>query len=360
MTSDLEQSEPKVLAEESGLDEVNKSSNEEGKNEESTVMKLDKEQKEGEHKTEDGEEAAEKKDSKKVVEEKTLEDLIKDGKKNQKKPEKKEKAEPKEKKEDAPAADSGKKTEDKLAMSLDDVMKADKNAKKSNKSKGKNKKGDKKGGGENDVKKKFDKKGGSNSGRNYDRGTNYGRRDSGKNDWYESDYYGKDWYGGYGKGGGPRDYYDDRRGGGKDRYYDDYGYGPSNPRYGQPPPQNPRYQPYDAGQSRGGGQPDYTRGYYKDEEQEKPSRRGNNRSSRDRGGNRAHCMIRVTNVPAQISGSDLRDAFQQCGRIESCDTVRGKTGEFVLTYTTQKDASSAIQKYDGGTLNQQKIKVQMC
>lgn len=71
-------------------------------------------------------------------------------------------------------------------------------------------------------------------------------------------------------------------------------------------------------------------------------------------------MVRVSNVPEGIDAQDLERAFGQTGRINDCVGVRGRKGEFLVTYSNTRDAEAAIGKYDGGTLNQSKIKVALC
>ena len=65
-------------------------------------------------------------------------------------------------------------------------------------------------------------------------------------------------------------------------------------------------------------------------------------------------MIKVANIPYDLTWKDVKGALSDVGTIERCDVERG---EATLTFASHKDAQRAIQTYDGGDMNGRKIRV---
>ena len=67
--------------------------------------------------------------------------------------------------------------------------------------------------------------------------------------------------------------------------------------------------------------------------------------------------VRVSNVPRELSSGDIEEAFSQSGKVRKCRSTGA--GSFSVVFENEKDASDAIYRYDGGSLNGSKIRVEM-
>ena len=67
-----------------------------------------------------------------------------------------------------------------------------------------------------------------------------------------------------------------------------------------------------------------------------------------------HAMIKVTNVPRELTWYDLKEAFQSVGHVERCDVDNGTAW---VKFSDIRDAKNAIKEYDGGDLNGRIIRV---
>jgi uncharacterized lipoprotein len=64
--------------------------------------------------------------------------------------------------------------------------------------------------------------------------------------------------------------------------------------------------------------------------------------------------VKITNVPYDLTWKDVKVALGDVGKIERCDVERGNA---VVTFSTHKEASRAIQTYNNGDMNGRKIRV---
>mmetsp|Transcript_93536 Transcript_93536/g.241706 ORF Transcript_93536/g.241706 Transcript_93536/m.241706 type:complete len:102 (+) Transcript_93536:1-306(+) len=68
----------------------------------------------------------------------------------------------------------------------------------------------------------------------------------------------------------------------------------------------------------------------------------------------AGARIRVTNVPNNLDRRDIQEAFEDNGRVISCEVDRGVA---VVIFERAADAKKAVQTFDRGELNGQTIYV---
>lgn len=79
------------------------------------------------------------------------------------------------------------------------------------------------------------------------------------------------------------------------------------------------------------------------------------RASHTSGGStrgRAGCQIKVSNVPMNLDNRDIREAFEDNGRVVRCEVERGVAW---VTFERAIDAKKAMQTFDRGELNGQTI-----
>ncbi|CAD7960196.1 unnamed protein product [Amoebophrya sp. A25] len=263
-----------------------------------------------------------------------------------------------------------------LDMALDDLVKAERAEKRGKKGNGKrgketrkNDRKDEERGMLNKRNSNWNKQGGA---RNYSSSKNsYGGNGGYNNGYGNGGYGGNNSYGGnkgahggnqgynnsYGGGG----YYADNNGGGNGgSYYDNGGYEQGAEKYGSSWADE-RYQPYGGKRARyeDGGKSDMPPARGRGQNSRGRKRPSSSRPRRERSRGNRH-VVRVSNVPGGVEAEDLERAFQAAGRVEACHAVARKSGEFLVTYASLKDAESAINKYDGGTLNSSRIKVALC
>jgi RNA recognition motif-containing protein len=65
-------------------------------------------------------------------------------------------------------------------------------------------------------------------------------------------------------------------------------------------------------------------------------------------------MVKVTNVPYDLSWQDVKDAFKSAGHV---DRVELEKGVAWVKFSDARDAASAVTTYDGGEMNGRTIKV---
>lgn len=70
----------------------------------------------------------------------------------------------------------------------------------------------------------------------------------------------------------------------------------------------------------------------------------------------AGCRIKVTNVPLDLDRHDIKEAFEDRGRIVRCEVDRGVA---MITFERAADAKQAVQTFDRGELNGQTIFVSL-
>lgn len=64
--------------------------------------------------------------------------------------------------------------------------------------------------------------------------------------------------------------------------------------------------------------------------------------------------VRVSNVPAELSKQDVKEAFEEIGKVSRCEVDRGVA---IITFGNAADAKKAIHTFDRGELNGQTIYV---
>jgi hypothetical protein len=64
--------------------------------------------------------------------------------------------------------------------------------------------------------------------------------------------------------------------------------------------------------------------------------------------------IKVQNIPYDLTWKDVKSALSGVGKIERCDVEHG---EAVITFASHKEAQKAVQTYNGGDMNGRKIRV---
>jgi len=64
------------------------------------------------------------------------------------------------------------------------------------------------------------------------------------------------------------------------------------------------------------------------------------------------CRIRVSNVPKNLDWRDIKEAFEDNGRVTRCEVERGVAW---VTFESALDAKKAVQTFDRGELNGQTI-----
>mmetsp|Transcript_83146 Transcript_83146/g.248083 ORF Transcript_83146/g.248083 Transcript_83146/m.248083 type:complete len:322 (+) Transcript_83146:1-966(+) len=64
------------------------------------------------------------------------------------------------------------------------------------------------------------------------------------------------------------------------------------------------------------------------------------------------CRIRVSNVPRNLDWRDIKEAFEDNGRVTQCEVERGVAW---ITFSRPSDAKKAVQTFDRGELNGQTI-----
>jgi len=79
---------------------------------------------------------------------------------------------------------------------------------------------------------------------------------------------------------------------------------------------------------------------------------GPSRAERESGGRRPFTTIRVSNVPRSLDWRDIKDAFEDTGRVTQCEVERGVA---YVTFDNAVDAKKAVQTFDRGELNGQTI-----
>lgn len=67
-------------------------------------------------------------------------------------------------------------------------------------------------------------------------------------------------------------------------------------------------------------------------------------------------MIRVSNVPKNLDERDIKDAFEDTGKVLKCLVERGVA---YITFASAANAKKAVQTFDRGELNGQTIFVTM-
>jgi len=72
----------------------------------------------------------------------------------------------------------------------------------------------------------------------------------------------------------------------------------------------------------------------------------------------AGCRIKVTNVPRNLSNTDIQEAFEDVGIVKSCRL--GTNGVAYITFNKAQDAKKAQTTFDRGELNNQMIYVSLC
>lgn len=77
-------------------------------------------------------------------------------------------------------------------------------------------------------------------------------------------------------------------------------------------------------------------------------------SPRRGGGKTGEVRIRVSNIPRNLDRRDIQEAFEDCGRVVSCELNRGTA---FVTFKNGTDAKKAAQTFDRGELNGQTILV---
>ena len=65
-------------------------------------------------------------------------------------------------------------------------------------------------------------------------------------------------------------------------------------------------------------------------------------------------MVRVENIPFDLTWKDVKGAMSEVGMIERCDVEKGIA---TITFATHKEAARCIQTYNGGDMNGRKIRV---
>lgn len=80
----------------------------------------------------------------------------------------------------------------------------------------------------------------------------------------------------------------------------------------------------------------------------RPAREAPSRAERARG----FTTIRVSNVPRNLDKMDIKDAFEDNGRVVKCEVERGVA---YVTFDNPRDAQQAVQTFDRGELNGQTI-----
>merc|ERR1712045_1106786 len=69
-------------------------------------------------------------------------------------------------------------------------------------------------------------------------------------------------------------------------------------------------------------------------------------------GSGGSCRIKVCNVPRNLDWRDIKEAFEDNGRVARCDVDRGVAW---VTFETPRNAKKAVQTFDRGELNGQMI-----
>ena len=64
--------------------------------------------------------------------------------------------------------------------------------------------------------------------------------------------------------------------------------------------------------------------------------------------------VKIQNIPYELTWKDIKTALSDVGKIERCDVEHG---EALVTFATHKEATRAVQNYDGGDMNGRKIRV---
>ena len=65
-------------------------------------------------------------------------------------------------------------------------------------------------------------------------------------------------------------------------------------------------------------------------------------------------MVKVTNVPYDLTWQDVKDAFKSAGPVERVELDKGVAW---VKFSDARDASTAVKTYDGGEMNGRTIKV---
>ena len=65
-------------------------------------------------------------------------------------------------------------------------------------------------------------------------------------------------------------------------------------------------------------------------------------------------MIKVQNIPFDLTWKDIKEAMSEVGKIERCIV---EEGEATLWFATHTEANRAVQTYNGGDMNGRKIRV---
>lgn len=151
---------------------------------------------------------------------------------------------------------------------------------------------------------------------------------------------GDDWAGGppsrWSAGGGGADY---ARGNGGGRGWDSWGSGAGPDRdWRGPPEREPRWGTVTNGAARAAARP-----------APPVSRVGSGG-----GGGGTGARIKVSNVPRDLDQRDIREAFEDIGRVLSCEVARGTAW---ITFERAQDAKKAMMTFDRGELNGQTILV---
>lgn len=80
------------------------------------------------------------------------------------------------------------------------------------------------------------------------------------------------------------------------------------------------------------------------------------RAAREPAAPAAGATIRVTNVPRNLDDQDVQEAFEEIGKIVSCEV---KKGTAIISFTTAASAKKAVAAFDRGELNGQQIQVEL-
>jgi len=78
----------------------------------------------------------------------------------------------------------------------------------------------------------------------------------------------------------------------------------------------------------------------------------NDFSNTTRNSSSGSCRIRVSNVPKNLDWRDIKEAFEDNGRVTRCEVERGVAW---VTFESSLDAKKAVQTFDRGELNGQTI-----
>ena len=89
---------------------------------------------------------------------------------------------------------------------------------------------------------------------------------------------------------------------------------------------------------------------WKDESSGGRSWKDNNKRDWDKDGK----MVKVTNIPYDLTWHDVKDAFKAVGQVDRCELDKGTAW---VTFADSRDAVAAVKSYDGGDMNGRTIKV---